>query len=112
MVRRWCMNPARQNAKTGFDSSSPGTHWTTNTIGMKSKVHPAYKTKYRVANWPAYERALVRRGEHRSGERVDGPNRKATRPAYAELHDHSDAVELPLFRANACVTCRPAYAET
>ena len=22
--------------------------------GMKSKVHPRYKTKYRVANWPAY----------------------------------------------------------
>jgi hypothetical protein len=30
---------------------------------MKSKVHPAYKTKYRVANWPADERALVRRGD-------------------------------------------------
>jgi IS5 family transposase len=30
---------------------------------MKSKVHPAYKTKYRVANWPAYEHALVRRGD-------------------------------------------------
>jgi hypothetical protein len=30
---------------------------------MKSKVHPTYKTKYRVANWPAYDRALVRRGE-------------------------------------------------
>ena len=25
---------------------------------MKSKVHPTYKTKYRVANWPAYNRAL------------------------------------------------------
>ena len=32
------------------------------TTGMKSKVHPTYKTKYRVANWPAYNRALVRRG--------------------------------------------------
>ncbi len=30
---------------------------------MKSKVHPTYKTKYRVANWPAYHRALVRRGD-------------------------------------------------
>ena len=30
---------------------------------MKSKVHPTYKTKYRVANWPAYNRALVRRGD-------------------------------------------------
>ena len=30
---------------------------------MKSKVHPTYKTKYRVANWPAYNRALVCRGD-------------------------------------------------
>ncbi len=30
---------------------------------MKSKVHPTYKTKYRGANWPAYNRALVRRGD-------------------------------------------------
>ena len=30
---------------------------------MKSKVHPTYKTKYRVANWPAHNRALVRRGD-------------------------------------------------
>ena len=33
------------------------------TTEMKSKVHPTYKTKYRVANWPAYNRALVRRGD-------------------------------------------------
>jgi hypothetical protein len=30
---------------------------------MKSKVHPTYKTRYRVGNWRAYERALVRRGD-------------------------------------------------
>ena len=30
---------------------------------MKSRVHPTYKTKYRVANWAAYDRALVRRGD-------------------------------------------------
>ena len=30
---------------------------------MKSKVHPRHKTKYRVANWPAYNQALVRRGD-------------------------------------------------
>lgn len=29
---------------------------------MKSRVHPKYKTKYRVGNWRAYERALVQRG--------------------------------------------------
>jgi IS5 family transposase len=30
---------------------------------MKSRVHPKYKTRYRVANWPEYERGLVRRGD-------------------------------------------------
>ncbi len=30
---------------------------------MKSRVHPTYKTKYRVANWASYDRTLVRRGD-------------------------------------------------
>ena len=30
---------------------------------MKSRVDPKYKTKYHVANWPEYERALVQRGD-------------------------------------------------
>ncbi len=30
---------------------------------MKSRVHPKYKTKYRVGKWRAYERALVQRGD-------------------------------------------------
>ena len=30
---------------------------------MKSLVHPKYKTKYRVENWPSYDRSLVRRGD-------------------------------------------------
>ena len=30
---------------------------------MKSRVHPKYKTKYRVENWASYDRALVRRGD-------------------------------------------------
>ena len=30
---------------------------------MKSRVHPKYKTTYRVGNWRAYERTLVRRGD-------------------------------------------------
>ena len=29
---------------------------------MKSRVHPKYKTKYRVKNWASYDRGLVRRG--------------------------------------------------
>ena len=30
---------------------------------MQSKIHPTYKTKYRVANWAAYNQTLVRRGD-------------------------------------------------
>ena len=30
---------------------------------MKSRVHPTYKTHYRVGNWRAYERGLVSRGD-------------------------------------------------
>lgn len=29
---------------------------------MKSRVHPKYKTKYRVGNWAEYDQALVHRG--------------------------------------------------
>ena len=28
----------------------------------RSRVHPPYKTKYRVTNWAIYNQALVRRG--------------------------------------------------
>ena len=30
---------------------------------MNSRVHPKDKTKYRSGNWPAYDRALVQRGD-------------------------------------------------
>ncbi|MCP3998505.1 MAG: IS5 family transposase [bacterium] len=33
------------------------------TDGMNSRVHPTYKTKYLVANWPEYERSLISRGD-------------------------------------------------
>ena len=29
---------------------------------MKSRVHPKYKTKYRVGNWSEYDQSLVQRG--------------------------------------------------
>ena len=32
-------------------------------LGMKSRVHPKYKMKYRVSNWADYDRALVQRGD-------------------------------------------------
>ncbi len=31
--------------------------------GMKSRVYPKYKTKYRVSNWAEYDQALVQRGD-------------------------------------------------
>ena len=30
---------------------------------MNSRVHPKYKTKYRVSNWAEYDRALLQRGD-------------------------------------------------
>ena len=30
---------------------------------MKSRVHPTYKTRYRVRNWASYERTLIQRGD-------------------------------------------------
>ena len=32
-------------------------------LDVKSRVHPKYKTTYRVGNWAEYDRALVRRGD-------------------------------------------------
>ena len=32
-------------------------------LRMKSRVHPKYKTRCRVTNWPSYDRALVQRGD-------------------------------------------------
>ncbi len=32
-------------------------------LGMKSRVYPRYKTKYRIGNWAEYDRALVQRGD-------------------------------------------------
>jgi IS5 family transposase len=46
---------------------------------MKSSVHPKYKTKYRVDNWRAYERALVQRGNVTLWLSADA--RAACRPA-------------------------------
>ena len=43
---RWCRRPQ-------LSHNSP----------VNSRVHPKYKTRYRIGNWPAYERALVQRGD-------------------------------------------------
>ena len=48
---RWCTNTVRR-----FEAVDQ-------TARMKSRVHPTYKTKYRVKNWASYDRTLVRRGD-------------------------------------------------
>lgn len=35
--------------------------WLADGPSMNARVHPQYKTKYRVTNWAEYERALVQR---------------------------------------------------
>ena len=50
------------------ESCGRGPHWTIiwcrgHITGMHSRVHPTYKTKYGVANWASYDRALVGRGD-------------------------------------------------
>ena len=37
--------------------------WMGHDLDMRSRVHPKYKTKYRVANWAEYDHALVQRGD-------------------------------------------------
>ncbi len=46
-----------------FARCSRGAGAVGDTVGMKSRVHPKYKTKYRVKNWASYDRALVQRGD-------------------------------------------------
>ena len=54
------MNPRPVKSSLGFARCSGRRD---NTEGMNSRVHPTYKTKYRVANWASYDCALVGRGD-------------------------------------------------
>ena len=44
-------------------TSWPSWRQQVHDLDMKSSVHPKYKTKYHVENGPAYDRALVQRGD-------------------------------------------------
>ena len=56
-MHRWGL---RESERT---QNSLKTQSMDHTRGMRSRVHPKYKTKYRVSNWPEYDRALVERGD-------------------------------------------------
>ena len=63
------------------------------TGGMKSRVHPKYKTKYRVRNWASYERALIGRGNITiwlsraaiAAWKPEGPRTRGAPPKYSDL---------------------------
>ncbi len=57
MVHRWQHRVSEWPKKSRHVWSISHNCW------MKSRVHPKYKTKYRVSNWAEYDRALVRRGD-------------------------------------------------
>jgi hypothetical protein len=55
--RHWCLNRRIHGAQSWSFEGSIG-----HDLGMKSRVHPKFKTKYRVSHWAEYDRALVQRG--------------------------------------------------
>ena len=60
---------------------------------MKSRVHPKYKTQYRVRNWVSYERALIGRGNITiwlsraaiAAWKPEGPRTRGAPPTYSDL---------------------------
>ena len=63
----WGQGPALVHGSRALgeprSTSWPSWRQQVHDLDMKSRVHPKYKTKYHVGNWPAYDRALVQRGD-------------------------------------------------
>ena len=66
-VRAWRFSEALVHGSRALgeprSTSWPSWRQQVHDLDMKSRVHPKYKTKYHVGNWPAYDRALVQRGD-------------------------------------------------
>ena len=65
----------------------------------RSKVHPKYKTKYRVTNWASYDRSLVRRGDVTlwfAPEAIDAWNARPTGRRGAQPQFSDVAIETAL----------------
>ncbi len=91
-------------------------------LDMKSSVHPKYKTKYHVGNWPADDRALVQRGDITvwvapaaiaTWEAVGGGTRGGQRPS-SDLAIETALtlrliVPLPLRQTEGFLTSRAPY---
>lgn len=57
---RWCMNPRLARASSLAEGSRREED---GMPSKRSRVHPRFKTRYRVTNWPEYDRGLVDRGD-------------------------------------------------
>ena len=65
----------------------------------RSRVHPKYKTKYRVTNWASYDRSLVRRGDVTlwfAPEAIDAWNARPTGRRGAQRQFSDTAIETAL----------------
>ena len=58
-VIRWALVHVLHGIRPGWCRHPLLSH----NSAVNSKVHPKYKTKYRVGDWPEYERALAQRGD-------------------------------------------------
>ncbi len=70
-------------------------------LGMESRVHPKYKTKYRVNNWAEYDKSLVQRGDITLWISVDAitswkPTPTGQRGAQLKFSDHAIETALTL----------------
>jgi hypothetical protein len=70
-------------------------------LGMELRVHPKYKTKYRVNNWAEYDKSLVQRGDITLWISVDAitswkPTPTGQRGAQRKFSDHAIETALTL----------------
>ena len=61
--RGWALVHGSRALGEPRSTSWPSWRQQVHDLDMKSRVHPKYKTQYHVGNWPAYDRALVQRGD-------------------------------------------------
>ncbi|HIE71989.1 MAG TPA: hypothetical protein EYP98_18415 [Planctomycetes bacterium] len=77
----------------------------------KSRVHPKYKTKYRVSNWAEYDLSLVERGNLTiwlSSNAIARWNAKPSRRRGGQRKYSDLAIETALTLYACCSSCRCA----
>ena len=75
---------------------------------MNSRVHPSFKTRYRVTNWTDYDRALVQRGDIPDG-RAGAVNRIQRFGSALNLNVHFHALVLDGVYTAESPAARPVF---